>query len=202
MLVNVLFRRGQYYTGILLPPGAIVFWYVIAPRQLCTDVILPPGRNQRGQFYHATPGGNTPCSATAQMTNKNRDNNYVYICFAFIMSEQCFTTISQTISDIHRMVLSDRRISTVDYAIFRMEQTIVYLFRIGGIIAHEQEIEHNRLFSNCRVLVFPSAHFFARLLKHSLRQERVQNTKLLSHINGITSESSNFDLLGYIIMFL
>ena len=41
----VLFRRGQYCTGILLPPGAVIYRYIIAPpppRQLCTGTILPP----------------------------------------------------------------------------------------------------------------------------------------------------------------
>ena len=51
----VLFRRGQYCTGILLPPGAEVFRYIIAPRQLCTGIILPPGRNQGRQYHTATP---------------------------------------------------------------------------------------------------------------------------------------------------
>ena len=36
----VLIRIGQYYTDILSPPGA-VFQYIFAPRQLCTDIILP-----------------------------------------------------------------------------------------------------------------------------------------------------------------
>ena len=55
----VLFRRGQYCTGILLPPGAEVFRYIIATRQLCTGIILPPppppGRNQGRQYYTTTP---------------------------------------------------------------------------------------------------------------------------------------------------
>ena len=37
-----LFRRGQYYSGIVLPPGAEVFRYIIAPRKLCTGKNTPP----------------------------------------------------------------------------------------------------------------------------------------------------------------
>ena len=43
----VLFRRGQYCTGILLP-SADLYWYNIAPPP-------PPGRNQGRQYYTAKP---------------------------------------------------------------------------------------------------------------------------------------------------
>ena len=36
-----LFCRGQYYYGILFPPGAVVFRNIIAP--LFTGILMPPG---------------------------------------------------------------------------------------------------------------------------------------------------------------
>ena len=56
-----LIPLGQYYSGILLPQGAEIFWFIIAPGQIFTSIILPPPlpvRNQRGQLYTATPGMN------------------------------------------------------------------------------------------------------------------------------------------------
>ena len=49
-----LFRRGQYCTGILLPPGAVIYRYIIAPGSFVPVQYCPPAGSGEAVLYRYT----------------------------------------------------------------------------------------------------------------------------------------------------